>query len=210
MQKVRFTLWMGEDVLKAARVRASESGVTPSRVIAEAARTILIDNPQNAEARVLQAVERVFTLIQRMDRRRGYDQQVLKEMVGLMVQSFFNHTPAIPDHDKKAALHSGKARFNRFLDTLATNLRSGQSITNDIPAAPEAAVDPETTGLSQPASAAESNGDSPGRSHTDAPLGPVVRKKNQPEAAKTAEPPSETTTSDSKGSRWNLFGFKES
>ncbi len=56
-------------------------------------------------------------------------------MVGLMVQSFFNHTPAIPDHDKKAALHSGKARFNRFLDTLATNLRSGQSITNDIPAA---------------------------------------------------------------------------
>ena len=87
-------------------------------------------------------------------------------MVGLMVQSFFNHTPAIPDHDKKAALHSGKARFNRFLDTLATNLRSGQSITNDIPAAPEAAVDPETTGLSQPANAAESNGDSPGRSHS--------------------------------------------
>ncbi len=60
MQKVRFTLWMDEDVLKAAKVRASESGVTPSRVIADAARTILIDNPQNAEARVLQAVERVF------------------------------------------------------------------------------------------------------------------------------------------------------
>ena len=49
MQKVRFTLWMDEDVLKAAKVRAGESGVTPSRVIADAARTILIDNPQNAE-----------------------------------------------------------------------------------------------------------------------------------------------------------------
>ena len=45
MQKVRFTLWMDEDVLKAAKVRPSESGVTPSRVIADAARTILIDNP---------------------------------------------------------------------------------------------------------------------------------------------------------------------
>jgi hypothetical protein len=205
MQKVRFTLWMDEDVLKAAKVRASEAGATPSRVIADAARTILIDNPQNAEARVLQAVERVFALIQRMDRRRGYDQQVLKEMVGLMVQSFFNHTPAIPDHDKKAALHSGKARFNRFLDTLATNLRSGQSITNDIPAA-----DTENMGPLQPTSAAGSNGDSPGRSHTDEPTGPFIRKTNQPEAAKTVEHPPETTPSDSKGSRWNLFGFKES
>jgi hypothetical protein len=210
MQKVRFTLWMDEDVLKAAKMRASESGVTPSRVIADAARTILIDNPQNADARVLQAVERVFALIQRMDRRRGYDQQVLKEMVGLMVQSFFNHTPAIPDHDKKAALHSGKARFNRFLDTLATNLRSGQSITNDIPAAPEAAADTENTGPPQPTSAAESNRNLPSRSHTDEPTGPFIRKTNPPEAAKTAEPPSETTTSDSKNSRWNLFGVKES
>ena len=39
MQKVRFTLWMDEDVLKAAKVRAGESGVTASRVIADAART---------------------------------------------------------------------------------------------------------------------------------------------------------------------------
>jgi type IV secretory pathway VirD2 relaxase len=38
----------------------------------------------------------------------------------------------------------------------------------------------------------------------------VVRKTNQPEVAKTAEPPPEATPSDSKGSRWNLFGFKES
>jgi hypothetical protein len=140
MQKVRFTLWMEEDVLKAAKRRAAEEGVTPSRVIATAARTMLIDNPQNAEARVFQAVERVLALIQRIDRRRGYDQQVLKEMVGLMVQSFFNHTPAIPEKDKKAALHSGKVRFNRFLDALASNLRAGQSIMNDLPAPTEPAV----------------------------------------------------------------------
>jgi hypothetical protein len=209
MQKVRFTLWMDEDVLKAAKVRAGESGVTPSRVIADAARTILIDNPQNAEARVLQAVERVFALIQRMDRRRGYDQQVLKEMVGLMVQSFFNHTPAIPDHDKKAALHSGKARFNRFLDTLATNLRSGQSITNDIPATPEPAPETENTGPPQLTNTAESNGGTPGPSHSNERTRKGVRKTDQAEAAKTAEPSPETNSPDSRGSRWNLFGFKE-
>jgi hypothetical protein len=139
-QKVRYTLWVDEDVLRAAKVRSAEEGVTPSRIIVAAARSALIDAPQNAEARILQAVERVLILLQRIDRRRGYDHQVLKEMVGLMVQSFFNHTPAIPEKDKKAALHSGKARFNRFLDALAGNLRGGQSILNDLPAPAEPAI----------------------------------------------------------------------
>lgn len=208
MQKVRFTLWMDEDVLKAAKVRAGESGVTASRVIADAARTILIENPQNTEARVLQAVERVFALIQRMDRRRGYDQQVLKEMVGLMVQSFFNHTPAIPDKDKKAALHSGKVRFNRFLDTLATHLRSGQSITNDIPAAPEPVV-PEPAEPSRAANGDGANDDSTSHSQIDMPRRPLERKPHQPHA-KSEEPQPEKPSSDSNGSRWNLFGIKES
>jgi hypothetical protein len=86
-----------------------------------------------SEAKILQAVERVFHLIQRIDRRRGFDNQVLKEMLGLTVLSFFNHTPAVPSADKKAALLDGKARFNRFLDALAANLRGGKSILADLP-----------------------------------------------------------------------------
>jgi len=206
MQKVRFTLWMEEEVLKAAKLRASESGVTPSRVIAAAARTMLIDNPQDAEARVLQAVERVLALIQRIDRRRGYDQQVLKEMVGLMAQSFFNHTPAIPEKDKKAALHSGKARFNRFLDTLAGNLRAGQSIMNDLPA-PTAPAVPE---LAPPT---PESGNAPGRKPgplktPEAELLPTAAVQDsphsQPEKPKEARhgKPESTGTR----SRWSLFG----
>jgi hypothetical protein len=215
MQKVRFTLWMDEDVLKAARVRAGESGVTPSRVIADAARTILIDNPQNAEARVLVAVERVFALIQRIDRRRSFDQQVLKEMVGLMVQSFFNHTPAIPDKDKKAALHSGKARFNRFLDTLATHLRSGQSIMNDLPASAEpTSAEPTSSDTPAPIPPPRSAGPPSGPTHKKVP-GERREAGEQKAAAATesstsqesqTEKPSPTSTS----SKWNLFGFKES
>jgi hypothetical protein len=143
-----------------------------------------------------------------MDRRRGYDQQVLKEMVGLMVQSFFNHTPAIPDKDKKAALHSGKVRFNRFLDTLATHLRSGQSITNDIPAAPERVV-PEPAEPSRAANGDGANDDSTSHSQIDKPRGTLERKPRQPHA-KSEEPQPEKSSSDSNGSRWNLFGIKES
>ena len=132
--KTRFTVWMEPDTLQAAKARAVQDGVTVSEVLAAAAKRTLIDNDrQHTDAQLLAAVERVFNLLQRIDRRRVYDQQVLKEMVGLLVRSFFNHIPAVPAKEKEAALMSGKVRFNRWLDILARNLRSGQSILNDLP-----------------------------------------------------------------------------
>jgi len=132
--KTRFTVWMDPEVLRAAKARALQDGITVSEVLAAAAKRDLIDaNRQNTDAQILQAVERVFNLIQRIDRRRVYDQQVLKEMLGLLIRSFFNHTPAVPSKDREAAIFSGKARFNRFLDMLAANLRSGESVLNDLP-----------------------------------------------------------------------------
>ena len=132
--KTRFTVWMEPDTLQAAKARAVQDGVTVSEVLAAAAKRTLIDNDrQHTDAQLLAAVERVFNLIQRIDRRRVYDQQVLKEMVGLLIRSFFNHIPAVPAKEKEAALMSGKVRFNRWLDILARNLRSGQSVLNDLP-----------------------------------------------------------------------------
>ena len=209
MQKVRFTLWMEEDVLRAAKRRAADEGVTPSRVIAAAARTVLIDTPQDAEARVLKAVERVFALIQRIERRRGYDQQVLKEMLGLMVQSFFNHTPGIPEKDKKAALHSGKARFNRFLDTLAANLRADQSIMNDLPAPTEPAV-PAMPELAAPPPASIEAAD-PNPEPLETPEAETLpsaaeqdathSRQDESNEARQEKPPGSTGTR----SRWSLF-----
>jgi hypothetical protein len=132
--KTRFTVWMDPEILRAAKARALQDGVTVSEVFAAAAKAALIDSDrQNKDERILQAVERVFHLIQRIDRRHVYDHQVLKEMVGLQIRSFFNHIPAVPPRDKDSALLSGKTRFNRFLDVLAANLRSGNSILNDLP-----------------------------------------------------------------------------
>ncbi len=132
--KTRFTVWMEPDTLQAAKARAVQDGVTVSEVLAAAAKRALIDTDrQNTDAKLLAAVERVFNLTQRIDRRRVYDHQVLKEMVGLLIRSFFNHIPAVPPKEKDAALISGKARFNRFLDVLAANLRSGESALNDLP-----------------------------------------------------------------------------
>ena len=54
-------------------------------------------------------------------------------MVGLSIRAYFNHTPEVPDHERSAALLSGKARFHRYLDTLARNLRQNKSILSDVP-----------------------------------------------------------------------------
>jgi hypothetical protein len=161
--KTRFTVWMEPDTLQAAKARAVQDGVTVSEVLAAAAKRTLVDTDrQHTDAQLLAALERVFNLIQRTDRRRVYDQQVLKEMVGLLIRSFFNHIPAVPAKEKEAALMSGKVRFNRWLDILARNLRSGQSVLNDLPvpeqaernepivAQPQPSVSPLPTALAPP------------------------------------------------------------
>jgi hypothetical protein len=146
--KTRFTVWMDPEILRAAKARALQDGLTVSEVFAAAAKAALIDSDrQNKDERILQAVERVFHLIQRIDRRHVYDQQVLKEMVGLQIRSFFNHIPAVPPREKDAALLSGKTRFNRFLDVLAANLRSGKSILNDLPAPEQQAQKSDTAAV---------------------------------------------------------------
>ncbi len=58
---------------------------------------------------------------------------MLKEMAGLGMRSFFNHTTPIPEATKAAAILSGKQRFHGYLDTLAKNLRKGESILSDVP-----------------------------------------------------------------------------
>ena len=204
---MKFTVWLSPEILRAAKARAALEGITASEVLAAAGRTVLINSDQeHTDAKVLAAVERVFALIQRIDRRRSFDQQVLKEMVGLMVQSFFNHTPGIPEKDKKAALHSGKVRFNRFLDTLAANLRAGQSIMNDLPV-PIEPVTPEIAALTPDLTIVVAPRPAPLETPETKPP-PTVADHSAPRGEREGsnetrqEKPAATGTR----SRWNLFG----
>ena len=138
VQKVKFTVWLDPAVLQAAKSRAGHTGASVSEVLADAARDALLGKRGDGGAGdIVKAVDRVFYQVQRAERRRAFDQDLLKEMLGLAVLSFFNHTPAVPESEKRAALVSGKTRFGRFLDTLANNLRGGRSILHDLPAADE-------------------------------------------------------------------------
>ena len=174
--KVRFTVWLDPAALDAAKERSRQDGVSVSEALGRAATESLLRNRKDAEAQIVKAVERVFYLVHKTDRKRGFDLQLLKEMLGLMVLSFFNHTHPVPEASKKTALLEGKARFQRFLDLLAANLRGGKSILSDLPSLPEEVPEDKRSPLSE-TSVAQPGGETKSSS-------PV----KQPDNSKSAKP----------------------
>jgi hypothetical protein len=134
MSKTQLSVFLEPQVLQAARQRAAEMKLSISAVVADAAKESLLSAYRSErELEILKAVERNFNSVRRLDRRLAVELAVLKEMVGLGMRSFFNHTTPIPDGTKAAAILSGKQRFHSYLDTLAKNLRKGESILGDVP-----------------------------------------------------------------------------
>jgi hypothetical protein len=132
--RVQVTVRLEPRVLQAAKQLAAEMKVSLSAALAEAAKESLLSSYRSErEQEILKAVDRNFHALRKLEQQLGLDIQVLKEMIGLGMRSFLNHTTAIPDSLKSAALLSGKQRFHRYLDMLARNLRTGESILSDVP-----------------------------------------------------------------------------
>lgn len=132
--RVQLTVRLEQQVMQAARQRSSEMKVSLSAAVGEAAKESLLSSYRSErELEILKAVDRNFHALRRFERQVRLEMAVLKEMIGVGMRSFFNHTTPIPEPTKNAALRSGKERFGRYLDVLATNLRSGESILKDLP-----------------------------------------------------------------------------
>ncbi len=133
-EKIKFSISLSRPAYDAAKAQAVELGKAFTWVVADAAtQTLLATYRSDREAEILQAVERVFFKLQKLEKRQNLDLLILKEMVGLGIRAYFNHTPEVPDHERSAALLSGKARFHRYLDSLARNLRQNKSILGEVP-----------------------------------------------------------------------------
>ena len=96
--RVQVTVRLEPRVLQAAKQRASEMKVSLSAALAEAAKESLLSSYRSErEQEILKAADRNFHALRRLEQQLRLDIQVLKEMVGLGMRSFFNHTTAIPD-----------------------------------------------------------------------------------------------------------------
>lgn len=150
--RVQITVFLEPQVHQAAKQRAKDMKLSLSATVAEAAKESLLSSYRSErEKEILKATERNFYALRRLEQRMRIELQVLKELIGLGMRSFFNHTPPIPETGKAAALVSGKQRFQRYLDLVASNLRGGDSILADVPLPepPETPADTETPGGNQ-------------------------------------------------------------
>jgi hypothetical protein len=151
--KVKLSVHLEPEVYKAAENYSARMNVPLAVVVADAAKqTLLPQYRKNAELASLKATEKCFNRLRVLEDRIGNDLHVLKEMIGLAVRVYLNHTPAVPDDAKSAATLSGRARFERFLDVLAKNLRTGASILAEAPRQDDS---PPTTAEQPRASATE-------------------------------------------------------
>ena len=96
--RVQVTVRLEPRVFQAAKQRASEMKVSLSAALAEAAKESLLSSYRSErEQEILKAADRNFHALRRLEQQLRLDIQVLKEMVGLGMRSFFNHTTAVPD-----------------------------------------------------------------------------------------------------------------
>jgi len=200
--RVQVTVRLEPRVLQAAKQRASEMKVSLSAALAEAAKESLLSSYRSErEQEILKAADRNFHALRRLEQQLRLDIQVLKEMVGLGMRSFFNHTTAIPDALKTAALLSGKQRFHRFLDLLARNLRTGESILSDIPS-----LEPESeTGKSSSQEEGATKSVQPQQTANAIAVESVGASSRRPSPAHTAAHSSSRQLSQGRES-WGLFG----
>ena len=134
-EKIKFSISLGRPAYDAAKSLAAASGKAFTFVVADAATQMLLATYRSdREAEVLKAVERVFFKLQKLEKHQHLDLLILKEMVGLGIRAYFNHTPEILESQRSAALLSGKARYRHYLDTLARNVRQNKSILGELAA----------------------------------------------------------------------------
>ena len=134
-EKIKFSISLGRPAYDAAKSLAAASGKAFTFVVADAAtQTLLATYRCDREAEILKAVERVFFKLQKLEKHQHLDLLILKEMVGLGIRAYFNHTPEVLESQRSVAQLSGKARYHHYLDTLARNLRQNQSILGEVAA----------------------------------------------------------------------------
>ena len=104
-EKIKFSISLGRPAYDAAKSLAAASGKAFTFVVADAAtQTLLATYRSDREAEILKAVERVFFKLQKLEKHQQLDLLILKEMVGLGIRAYFNHTPEILESQHSAAL----------------------------------------------------------------------------------------------------------
>ena len=142
--KIQMTVRLEPEVHRAVLARANRSGIPPAVVVADAAKQKLLPKSSDDELTLERATDRLLRRIGKIDSAWQEEYHTLRELIAIFIRMYLNHTPAVPESERRDASMSGRARFNRIVDLLERNLKDGISVldvpanTNDASTEPEA------------------------------------------------------------------------
>lgn len=131
--KIQMTVRLEPEVLKAAEAVANRTHQAVSIVVHDAAkRTLLPKDGDELDRGMQQFAKRIATQISRSRDSTLDELHMLKEMMGLLIRTYLNHTAPVPESERESASRSGRARFLRMLQLLDGNLRRGTSVFDEL------------------------------------------------------------------------------
>lgn len=108
--------------------------VSRSAVVSRALRQYLLPDYQEERERVLAAnLDRLWWHQHHLADRLDRELRLVREMLALLVRTYYIHTPEIPEADRQAAVLSGEKRFSRFLAKVAEQAGPGKSALEQMP-----------------------------------------------------------------------------
>jgi predicted transcriptional regulator len=129
MQKVRLSVYLEPDTLKALEAFAEARG-KPKSLVAEAAIASFLspDAAQRQEAAIVRRLDQHTRAAERLERNLG----ISIEMLALFVRQWLITAPVVPEAAQAAAQAKGRERFESYVAALGRRLARGVSFTREI------------------------------------------------------------------------------
>lgn len=137
MPRKGITVYLPKDLEAKVQKIAQEQHRSDSSVIGEAVRA-RFGGREGDPLPEINTTRQVSRIDARLDKVIG-ESFILKEVLLLFIRVWLEHNPPIDEAQEDAAAASAEARFERFLEFVATGLRSGQSLANGSFTNPQAA-----------------------------------------------------------------------
>jgi hypothetical protein len=134
MDKYPLTIRLDDELMKVVKVQATLTRSSLGSVVVDAARQALMPEYQQKQEQILlKAMDRCFNRMVKMHEDQQAQHELVREMLGMFVRTFFRHTAAVKPEQKDRAWASAAQRFEVFLDALATNRRNRLSVMDPAP-----------------------------------------------------------------------------
>ena len=137
----KLTTYLDDKALEALDRYHAKTRKSKSMIINDAVREVLLPTqPKDPTATLSKRLDQLGHQLKRHDNDVAEAVVLLKEMLGLFVRMYLNHTPEVVQVNRMNASASGRKRFQKFTATLAESLEMGHSILDEAIAPPESAT----------------------------------------------------------------------